>query len=725
MKNLYTLLLSGVFSVSITYSQWSYVNTDEYFADANAVIEDGSGNILIAGGGGSWPFTPEGDVRVTKLSSDGTLIWEYTFTSPASIGAITANDIAEAADGYVIFCSGFEKPLVIKLNTDGTLAWTTEGWCSGLATASLSKAYGMIATDGSITMAGQDGYYTDFNIYKIAADGSLTTSFSYPMSSGFLGYSIVETWEGIGTADGGMAICGGIAVSGTYGPFIWKFDSDGNEEWRSDLIGYGGDAYGITQTSDGGYAIATADNFAYEMMLVKTDDAGTLSWSESYAATSTDYFPYAADVAERTDGSYVMAVNNYDNLYVYYGSADIIFSNSTGAEVSRITIAGGEETTEINSIIATADNGFALCGHFGMDDYMSGAWDSRYYGQKSGADGSLPECIYNCVWPGDADNNGTANSDDFLALGLGYGSTGSARTSTGNDWFAHAASEWATALPDGTNHKYTDCNGDGIIDDNDTSAVSINYAQTHALVSLKTTADAPLYIEDPGIVLIAGPQSLKLRLGDAANVVEDLYGLRFTLQFEGESISPESVSVNFENSWIGAETEFLQFRKLFADTYQIDAAIVRKDLVNADGYGDIGSLSFVLIDNIAGKTTEAEELTFSIVNVRAISADMSEIPIEGLITKVNADATAIENEQKDIVQVYPNPATEDFILLNGFDKIETAQLADISGKIILEFSEAEIHSGKLFISGVSNGIYQLMFKTTEGIQIEKLLIAQP
>ncbi|MFN0274384.1 MAG: hypothetical protein ACKVPJ_01460, partial [Chitinophagales bacterium] len=556
MKNLYILFLLCLcfcFSQTTHAQSWSYVNTDEYFADANDVIEDGDGNILVCGGGGSWPFSAEGDVRVSKLDASGNLLWEHEFVSPATIGTITANDIALATDGYIVFCSGFEKPLIIKLNTDGSLAWTSESWCSGLAEASLSKAYGMVASDGSITMAGQSGYYDNINIYKVASDGSLIDDVSYPMSDGFFGgYNIVETWEGIGTSDDGMAICGGIISGSIYCPFIWKFDSDGNEEWRSDLTSSeGNDGYGITQTSDGGYALVGANPFGSSATLIKTDNTGSVEWDEEYVATSGTHLPYAADVTQLTDGTYAFAVNNYDNVFTYYGFADVIFIDASGAETSRITVAGGEETTQINSISATSDGGFAFCGHFGMDDYITGAWDSRYYAQKSDADGSLPQCIYNCVWPGDGDNNGVANSDDILAIGLSYGNTGTAREDMSIGWYAHAADAWGTSLPDGTNDKYVDGNGDGTINDDDTAAVSANYASTHTVVSLKTEAGIPLYVEDPGIVLPSGYNELKIRLGDAANMVDAIYGLRFSIQFEGESIEPESVSVHFDDSWFG------------------------------------------------------------------------------------------------------------------------------------------------------------------------------
>ncbi|MBC8048200.1 MAG: T9SS type A sorting domain-containing protein, partial [Fimbriimonadaceae bacterium] len=712
MKNLYILFfLFLLVSQAASSQNWSYVNTDEYFADANDVIEDADGNILVCGGGGSWPFTSGGDVRITKLDASGNLLWEYEFTSPATIGAITANDIAVADGGYVVFCSGYEKPLIIKLSSAGSLEWTSESWCSSLAGASLSKAYGMVASDGSITMAGQDGFYTTFNIYKVAADGSLVDELSHSMGS-FFGWNIIETWEGIGTSDDGLAVCGGIYVGGVFCPFVWKFDSDGNEEWRSDLTDYeGNDGYGITQTSDGGYAVAAANPFGPQSTLIKTDNSGVASWGVSYAATSASHIPYAADVAERTDGTYALAVNNYDNTATYFGFADVIFTDGSGAETSRITVAGGEETTQITSINAMSDGGFAFCGSFGMDDYMAGAWDSRYYAQRSGSDGSLPACIYNCVWPGDADNSGTANTDDILAIGLGSGSTGAARTDMSTGWYAHAADAWATTLPDGTNHKYTDCNGDGTINDDDTAAVSANYSNEHVVVSLKTEAgEIPLTTIIPVEGLVIGYNELPIHLGDAINSIDAIYGLRFTTQIECEDVDGASIKVKFNDSWFGNASDNLQFNKNFADDKNADAALVRKDLMNAEGNGEIGTLSFVLVDNIAGKTET--ELTINFNDIRAIDVDMNDLDVYGV--SATTTVVAIQNESLDnIITIYPNPATEDYITFDSqaVNIVSAISMYDLTGKLLKEFSNTEIQSGKLLVGGFANGTYQLKIKT--------------
>ncbi len=115
--------------------------------------------------------------------------------------------------------------------------------------------------------------------------------------------NVIDVNELTEASDDGFAVNGSIVSAFfTVGPFIWKFDSDGNEEWIQSYTGYLVDSYGITATSDGGYALASFNGFDAEIGIIKTDADGVVSWSQTYPATSTDYYVYAYDVAERTGG---------------------------------------------------------------------------------------------------------------------------------------------------------------------------------------------------------------------------------------------------------------------------------------------------------------------------------------------------------------------------------------------------------------------------------------
>lgn len=83
------------------------------------------------------------------------------------------------------------------------------------------------------------------------------------------------------------------------------------------------------------------------------------------------------------------------------------------------------------------------------------------------------------VWPGDCDYDLNANNVDLISLGLAYGATGSTRTGASNNWTAQPSADWSQWFQLGANYKHSDCNGDGVVDANDTTAILLNYGNTH------------------------------------------------------------------------------------------------------------------------------------------------------------------------------------------------------------------------------------------------------
>ena len=69
---------------------------------------------------------------------------------------------------------------------------------------------------------------------------------------------------------------------------------------------------------------------------------------------------------------------------------------------------------------------------------------------------------------------------DLLALGVDYGGIGIPRVLQDNGWYAHAAVNWGITR-DTLDFAYSDCNGDGIIDANDTLAINLNFSYSHPL----------------------------------------------------------------------------------------------------------------------------------------------------------------------------------------------------------------------------------------------------
>lgn len=115
----------------------------------------------------------------------------------------------------------------------------------------------------------------------------------------------------IQTSDGGYAIAGETNSFGAGGNNAWlvKTDSSGNMQWNETYGGAGSDeAYSVVKTSDEGYAIAGGTtSFGAtkgDFWLVKTDASGILQWNETYGGVGGST---AQSITQTNDGGFALA----------------------------------------------------------------------------------------------------------------------------------------------------------------------------------------------------------------------------------------------------------------------------------------------------------------------------------------------------------------------------------------------------------------------------------
>ncbi len=163
------------------------------------------------------------------------------------------------------------------------------------------------------------------------------------------------------TSDGGYAIAGSTNSFGAGQSDFWlvKVDSVGKMEWNRTYGGAGMDvAESVIQTIDGGYALAgrTATNAWF----VKTDSGGNMLWNHTYKGTETSH---AESVVQTSDGGYALAG---DTNFTPGGASShvwLIKTDSAGNIQWNKTLGGGQA----NSLVQTSDGGYALGGYVGSN----------------------------------------------------------------------------------------------------------------------------------------------------------------------------------------------------------------------------------------------------------------------------------------------------------------------------------------------------------------------
>lgn len=727
MKKLFTLsaamVLAFTFSTTAFSQSWGFAQPGNWVFD---VTPGPDGTTFASGYGG---FLPDlSDVTpgyIVKLDANGEKIWDGAPAGlPWAYGY--ANSIMPTVDGgaAVYVAADANNPEIYRVDADGNLVWTTDTWDG---TSYLYGGQAALLNDGSMVIGGLGDFEHEF--YVVDALGNLLTTWSVAPDTAtewVLGYYNYKETDIVATLGGGFVYATGNESSA----ILYKYDSDYTLAWSSYLPWELEWEYGMTNTlditSDGGYLLCGSGSDAgnYYGTVRKLDADGNLEWYTALNHGSA--YEEGAWGAELGEGNYVVFTQDAGENSTY----GWILDGNTGAEIGSIFVPivngfGGFSETgmEVYDVQSTPDGGYLVAGRIWMEDFTQ-----RFTVIKSNADGSFDDCIFNCVWPGDANNDGYADGSDLFEIGINYGATGTPRADMTIDWSGKLAHAWME--PDTTywyiinDLKWTDCNGDGTINDDDTTAVISNIGLDHPLNNVRLMdGEAPLYFAPVDDMLHIGLNEVPIMLGDDITGVDAIYGITFTVNVDATVVDASSLKINFNDSWIGNVGETLSFSKNYGDTKQAVGTIVRKDRHNTSGDGQIGTLSIVIVDNISGKT-DAEEVELSFSGATAIKLNRDVVPLTTSTLTISAeDNSAINNISNNGILIYPNPASEILYLNNTSNEILVSiKITDILGNIVFENLQPDANNNAIDISAFVAGNYFVAVSTDKSVSIETISI---
>jgi PKD repeat protein len=208
-------------------------------------------------------------------------------------------------------------------------------------------------------------------------------------------------------------------------------------------------------------------------------------------------------------------------------------------------------------------------------------------------------CLFSCVWPGDANNDLEANHYDIMTIGLNYGMQGPKRDDATDKWYGQFAQNWSTYQLDGTNNKYGDCNGDGVINLEDISAIEQNFAASHFWQPDVKNAEWVIACQwvDEDLKAIGSRSRAKAILSPPLYKADtgDIYAIAYEIEvIGGEKIIWDSIQITFDNSWIGNDgINMLSVSAIDSTEHMIYIGSTRIDQQNINGSGEIAELKFV------------------------------------------------------------------------------------------------------------------------------------
>jgi hypothetical protein len=215
---------------------------------------------------------------------------------------------------------------------------------------------------------------------------------------GGIAYSIVAT------SDGGYVMAGIIGSSSAgYDFWLIKTDALGNMEWNRTYGGTGYDvACSLVATSDGGFAIAGATwSFGVggaDYWLVKTDALGNMQWNRTYGTSGDDV---ACSLVATSDGGYAIAgtANGDTDIWFFIGLLNMIGYWSGGdfwlvktdavGNMEWSRTYGGTGSDVAWSMVAVSDGGCALAGTRNYTLSVDGEGCGDFWLVKTDAPGNM------------------------------------------------------------------------------------------------------------------------------------------------------------------------------------------------------------------------------------------------------------------------------------------------------------------------------------------------
>ncbi|MFX0182023.1 MAG: hypothetical protein ACFE95_02980 [Candidatus Hodarchaeota archaeon] len=316
---------------------------------------------------GSIAKTIGSDMLLIKTDPNGIQEWNLTYGGSESYAAyalLQTPDQAFVITGRKLHYNGSGFPSAFAWKTE---MWLTKISSNGAVL--WSKTYSRADHDGAVAIVQTDdkgfvlaGYSTSFDprisgawLIKTDANGIMQWNQFYVNAFGME--------DLIQTTDGGFALAGGLGGD----MWLMKVGANGVAQWNQTYRDKDLDrALGVVQTGDNGFALAgyigsklydPTQPDSSNMWLVKTDENGIMQWNKTYGGTKVDG---ASSLVQTADGGFSLAgsTQSYGQ-----GKSDLwlVKTDRNGVMQWNLTYGGTEhDSAQVHT--QTVDGGFALVG---------------------------------------------------------------------------------------------------------------------------------------------------------------------------------------------------------------------------------------------------------------------------------------------------------------------------------------------------------------------------
>jgi hypothetical protein len=324
------------------------------------------------------------------------------------------------------------------------------------------------------------------------------------------------------------------------------------------------------------------------------------------------------------------------------------------------------------------------------------------------------------VFPGDCNHDQVANMQDLLPIGVKYGSTGPLRPNASLAWTPQVAPLWGDTLANGRDIRHVDTDGNGVINDDDTLAINLNFGMTHNNMRPTAASGVSLSFLMPTMNLVPGDTIVvPIVLGTVDTPAVNLYGMAFSITYDSSKVEENGFHIDFSNSWLG--TTGTNMIAMYRDDYaagRVDIALVRTNQMNQSGFGAIAEAIIVIDDHVAKRDVP---LALDFADIFAIDVEEAEIPVQG-VPGVATITTGFSSFPDAQFQVYPNPASDFVEIAHSGLQQGNVTLLDMQGRIVSQTLINPAGKTRIEVQDLAKGIYMIQVESDGRVFVEKVSV---
>lgn len=321
---------------------WNRTYTASDLLEVDSVIQTVDGGFLLGGTASTSHGAPT-EIELVKVDSSGNLQWNKTYDAvgnPYSKWLIQTSDGAYALAGE--YAGGF---WLAKIDDAGNMQWNQTYSGAGLSWAtSLTET-----SDGGYALTGQTNFSSadtsgvvSSNIWLVKTDALGNEQWNKTLGEGAVN-SIIQT------NDDGYALAGSVNNPPDY--LLIKTNSTGDYQWSRTYGNQDDDVcYSVVPTIDGGYALGgwmwlRSNGGGPNIAIVKTDALGNAQWTNYYGEGEARF------MTQTSDGGFAIA------------GIKLVKADAAGNEQWEVSFGESNTTNyEAYSVIQTQDGGYAIAG---------------------------------------------------------------------------------------------------------------------------------------------------------------------------------------------------------------------------------------------------------------------------------------------------------------------------------------------------------------------------